>query len=596
MRGKKIGIIIIVILLIIAIFAGIITYLFLNTDVFLGKNQVFSKYLIQGISQIEDVMKSESIKKYISMLNDETCETNTKLDFKYSEGGEISSGYNNLSMNMKTQKDQQYNYKNLQILFGDISVIQVESIKQDDLDGIRFTNIFKQFLTFKDGKNIEDSDLTNEEVETMKKVIEDDKEFYSGILFSKEDYENIKNKYLQIFADEMKQGEFSKQNNSVITIDSKTEKTTAYSCKLSSIQVQNLIIKILNNLQNDDIILEKVQNLLGDSKKYKEYVEKILRDAEDTEYPEVNITTYVQDRKNIRTSIIMNTDTVNIETSNNEGKYVLKIQHEQINSEKENNQKIEISRETTSENEKYKLNVETIDGKDKYSAEAVLTSDYKTTEFNLDFYKGIININVKAQNTITNTVKDKINLGSDNNVLANDLDKTVLKMVVQRMKNAYADTLVKRYNLLVKKLQSEDLMTALKSILTDSDSDTENTDNANDNETDNQATKEEINRFNAKFEFYTGSEISAESVKTLLDVVKDHLESVDITPLNTASTSTSEKIKERIKLNIKKDNPNVDLATGIKEKLEENEKYDIAITYNDKTGIIETLTIEPNKK
>lgn len=596
MRGKKIGIIIIVILLIIAIFAGIITYLFLNTDVFLGKNQVFSKYLIQGISQIEDVMKSESIKKYISMLNDETCETNTKLDFKYSEGGEISSGYNNLSMNMKTQKDQQYNYKNLQILFGDISVIQVESIKQDDLDGIRFTNIFKQFLTFKDGKNIEDSDLTNEEVETMKKVIEDDKEFYSGILFSKEDYENIKNKYLQIFADAMKQGEFSKQNNSVITIDSKTEKTTAYSCKLSSIQVQNLIIKILNNLQNDDIILEKVQNLLGDSKKYKEYVEKILRDAEDTEYPEVNITTYVQDRKNIRTSIIMNTDTVNIETSNNEGKYVLKIQHEQINSEKENNQKIEISRETTSENEKYKLNVETIDGKDKYSAEAVLTSDYKTTEFNLDFYKGIININVKAQNTITNTVKDKINLGSDNNVLANDLDKTVLKMVVQRMKNAYADTLVKRYNLLVKKLQSEDLMTALKSILTDSDSDTENTDNANDNETDNQATKEEINRFNAKFEFYTGSEISAESVKTLLDVVKDHLESVDITPLNTASTSTSEKIKERIKLNIKKDNPNVDLATGIREKLEENEKYDIAITYNDKTGIIETLTIEPNKK
>lgn len=596
MRGKKIGIIIIVILLIIAIFAGIITYLFLNTDVFLEKNQAFSKYLIQGISQVEDVMKSESIKKYISMLNDETCETNTKLDFKYSEGGEISSGYNNLSMNMKTQKDQQYNYKNLQILFGDISVIQVESIKQDDLDGIRFTNIFKQFLTFKDGKNIEDSDLTNEEVETMKKVIEDDKEFYSGILFSKEDYENIKNKYLQIFADAMKQGEFSKQNNSVITIDSKTEKTTAYSCKLSSIQVQNLIIKILNNLQNDDIIVEKVQNLLGDSKKYKEYVEEILRDAEDTEYPEVNITTYVQDRKNIRTSITMNTDTVNIETSNNEGKYVLKIQHEQINSEKENSQKIEISRETTSENEKYILNVETIDGKDEYSAEAVLTSDYKTTEFNLDFYKGIININVKAQNTITNIVKDKINLGSDNNVLANDLDKTVLKMVVQRMKNAYTDTLVKRYNLLVKKLQSEDLMTALKSILTDSESNAENTDNANDNETDNQATKEEINRFNAKFEFYTGSEISAESVKTLLDVVKDHLESVDITPLNTASTSTSEKIKERIKLNIKKDNPNVDLATGIKEKLEENEKYDIAITYNDKTGIIETLTIEPNKK
>lgn len=595
MRDKKIGIIVVIIVLIIAILAGIFTYLFLKTDIFLGKSQGFFKYLTQELEQVENVAKSETLNNYIKKFGEDSCETTTKVDFKYSEGGEVSSGYNNLSMNMKTQKDEQYNYKNLQILFGDVSVIQVESINQDDLDGIRFTNIFRQFLTFKDGKNIEESNLTDDEVNKMKKVIEDDKEFYGSILFSKEDYENLKSKYMQVFVDAMKQGEFSKSNNTVITINSKTEKTTAYSCKLNSIQVQNLMIKLFNNLKNDEIILGKVESLLGSSKKYEEYVEKKLRDAEDTEYPEVNITTYVQNRKVIRTAINMNSDNVNIESSEDNGKYILKLEHEQINSEKEVSQKIEISRETTNANEKYILNIETVDGKDKYSTDATLTSDYEKTELNLDFYKGIININVKAQNTITDTLTEKVKLGTDNNVLANDLDKNVLKMVVQRMKDAYTDTLVKRYNLLVEKLRSEDLMTALKSILTDSETNTDNTVKPDDNDTENQATKEEINRFNAKFEFYSGTEISAESVKTLLDVVKDHLESVNITPLNTASTSTSDKIQERIKLNIKKDNPNVDLATGIIEKIDEREKYDIAITYNDKTGIIETLTIEPSK-
>ena len=38
----------------------------------------------------------------------------------------------------------------------------------------------------------------------------------------------------------------------------------------------------------------------------------------------------------------------------------------------------------------------------------------------------------------------------------------------------------------------------------------------------------EINKFNAKFEFYTGNEVSAENVKTLLTTVKDNLGSYEI--------------------------------------------------------------------
>ena len=86
---------------------------------------------------------------------------------------------------------------------------------------------------------------------------------------------------------------------------------------------------------------------------------------------------------------------------------------------------------------------------------------------NLDFYKGIVNINVIAKNTITDNVEQKMELGSSNNVVLNNLSSELLGKVVDKMKTAYTDTLLKRYNLLVKKLKSEDLMSALKGIISE---------------------------------------------------------------------------------------------------------------------------------
>lgn len=60
---------------------------------------------------------------------------------------------------MKTQKEDKYNYKNAQILFGDRSIVQVEGIQSENLYGIRFTNIFNQFVTLNECKNINGLDL-----------------------------------------------------------------------------------------------------------------------------------------------------------------------------------------------------------------------------------------------------------------------------------------------------------------------------------------------------------------------------------------------------------------------------------------------------
>lgn len=594
MRGKKIGIIIIIIFLIIAIFAGVITYLVLNTDTFKGKKQLFYKYITQSIEQIESIADSKTLENYKKEISSENYETNTTIDFKYSEGGEVSSGYNKLNINMKTQKEDQYNYKNAQILFGDKSIVQVEGIQEDSLYGVRFTNIFNQFVTLQDGKKIDGLNLTDENLAIIKNIIEDNTDFYNGILFTKEDYQNLKEKYIKIIAEALNEGTFGKQRDSLITINSQTVKTSVYSCQINGLQLQNLIINLLNNLKNDDIILQKVENLINDTQKYEDYINNILRNAEDTEYSDMKVIVYEQKGNVIRTLIKIGENSYIVEKSNNNSTDILNVQHEFLNSEKEVSQKITISKTTTDSNEKYVFNVEIVDGDEKYSTDATIDSDYKTLNLNLDFYKDIVNINVKAQNSITNTISQKIELGTSNNIVVNNLNSELLKVVVDKMTSAYNDTLVKRYDLLVKKLKSEDLMSALKSILSEGQFDEENQAGTTDTSTENQITKEEINRFNAKFEFYSGTEISAENVKVLLDVVKDNLKSVDIKTLETQSTY-SNKTKESIKLNIEKDNENIDLANGIIEKIDSQDKYDITISYNQETGIIESITIVPSK-
>ena len=594
MRGKKIGIIIIIIFLIIAIFAGVITYLVLNTDTFKGKKQLFYKYITQSIEQIESIADSKTLENYKKEISSENYETNTTIDFKYSEGGEVSSGYNKLNINMKTQKEDQYNYKNAQILFGDKSIVQVEGIQEDSLYGVRFTNIFNQFVTLQDGKKIDGLNLTDENLAIIKNIIEDNTDFYNGILFTKEDYQNLKEKYIKIIAEALNEGTFGKQRDSLITINSQTVKTSVYSCQINGLQLQNLIINLLNNLKNDDIILQKVENLINDTQKYEDYINNILRNAEDTEYSDMKVIVYEQKGNVIRTLIKIGENSYIVEESNNNSTDILNVQHEFLNSEKEVSQKITISKTTTDSNEKYVFNVEIVDGDEKYSTDATIDSDYKTLNLNLDFYKDIVNINVKAQNSITNTISQKIELGTSNNIVVNNLNSELLKVVVDKMTSAYNDTLVKRYDLLVKKLKSEDLMSALKSILSEGQFDEENQAGTTDTSTENQITKEEINRFNAKFEFYSGTEISAENVKVLLDVVKDNLKSVDIKTLETQSTY-SNKTKESIKLNIEKDNENIDLANGIIEKIDSQDKYDITISYNQETGIIESITIVPSK-
>ena len=106
--------------------------------------------------------------------------------------------------------------------------------------------------------------------------------------------------------------------------------------------------------------------------------------------------------------------------------------------------------------------------------------------------------------------------------------------------------------------------------------------------------QQEINKFNAKFEWYTGENVSAENVKNLLEVVKENLNSAQLIELNRDQENVREEdIKIEAKLKIEQGVKNEELVNQIVARIKDKAKYDVIINYkdNDTSKLIDTITI-----
>ena len=177
------------------------------------------------------------------------------------------------------------------------------------------------------------------------------------------------------------------------------------------------------------------------------------------------------------------------------------------------------------------------------------------------------------------------------------VDKETRERVLNIVKTGVPEILTNRANELIEKLQIQQLIQkAMSGIIENIPNEENPVEPAEQNPTETeepQMSQIEINKFNAKFEFYTGETVSAENVKILLDVVKTNLNSIEIIPVETTGEEESdeENKKENIKLIIEKDKENVELANQVLAKIEDGKKYKVSITYKNTNDIIDYITI-----
>ena len=623
--SKKIIIIVIIIIFVLAIAGTVFGYLFLATDTFKSGKELFAKYAIQNKEMLNTLLDSSISTTLDGVKQQNVYESNTTISAVYAEGGEVSNPINDVNIKIKTQKENNYRYRNAQIVLGETEYLAIEGIRNEDIYGVRFPTALRQFLSIRDSDNLEQDatkmDIDKSTIEKCMEVINNDQSLI-GMVITKEEINSLIDKYLNIISENFNNASFSKQNNAVITYKGSTIKANAYTAILSAEQVQNIITQIINSIKTDEIILRVVGTQYQES--FIQGLDTILENLGiDQEIPEIKITIYEQDGLTIRTVIEAGLENITIENANENGQNKITVQRQVLNNEQQEQQTVEITKTSGGTQESYHIICNILEGEENYTIECNINmtsnNGILTTTGNLKFVQGIIDMELILENTInTMQIQEKVELDETNNVVLSDLDDANLENVLNIVQTQVPEILQNQANELISNLQIEFVIDSIFSVINGNVTNEENPENetpGNNEENPNEETEDpnseeepemsqiEINKFNAKFEFYTGDTVSAENVKILLDVVKSNLGNVEIIPVqepadeqNTTTENTDqneeEQPKETIKLIIEKDKENVDLVNQVLEKIEDGKKYKVAITYKDSNGMIDYITID----
>lgn len=592
MKSKKrlVIAIIIILILVLAVAGTVFGYLYLKTDTFKSDKELFAKYASQNLEFFGNMSNIKTINKYEDLKDQEKYESDTTIKTTYSEGGEVSNNINNLSATIKTQKNSEdkYFYTDGQLMYGNQKYLESEIIKDQDTYGIRFTDVVKQFITVKNDNTLADiaTDIGTD-TNTLENFIDvlDGTSKISEEVVSNDDWQQFKNKYTNLITDTISAGTFASNKDVKITYNNKTVSAKAYTVSLTSEQVENLLIQVLNNLKEEKIILDKV----GTNKEtYQDTIDKKISELTDEkEIPAVKITVYEQNKNNIRTVIeLAKLEKVVIENTQTNDAMQSNIQFSSINSDEVEEYDVKLIKKSSDTQENIEVNVDVTKGEENYSIS--LTSDLTATDASMklstaiNYKKDILTASIVLENdtTMGSDFEKMQTLSDENNFVLNNATEDVRKNIIEQLKKRVPEKVLSRIELLKENLGL-----------------TQNTDDKKD-VPESEMTQIDINKFNAKFEFFTGDEVSAENVKTLLGIAKENLGSFEINevdnPQNTNNDPT--KIQYSIKLKIEKNKVDENGANQILEKISDKKKYKVSIYYKEQNKMIDYITIDEVKK
>ena len=583
--SRKILMIVIIIIVVLAIVGTVLGYLYIKTDFLKSNKELFGKYIMQDIQKIQQMTQSNIYQTYKDIKNQNMYEMNTDINISYSEGGEISNPFNGLTFNFKEQKDNGYSYRNAKILYQDESYFEIEGIKDEDLYGIRFPNEIKQYLSIRNTDNAQYLEKVgiNEKILVEIMQILNNNNLLINEIFTEEEIKTLANKYFNIIKEGIENASFSNQKNVLITLNNNTIKANSYTATLQPNQVQEIINQLLGNIENDEIILNKIDEIGLDKEKFINQIDEYLENLGiDQQLPTVKITVYSKDGETLRTVIEYGVEKVTIENSIDNNVQKLNIQKIVLNDNEQKEQTIEIQKAQENSNENYNIKLNIVNGTQQENIEFNIqmqnNNDYIETITNIKYIEEITNIEITLNNTVNTEIAESTQLDETNNIILTDLDDATRENVLNIVKTVIPERITSRIQELIEKLKVQEYINQLvtpKEELPQEEEPIEETENSG----GEQMSQVDINRFNAKFEFYTGNEVSSGNVKTLLDIAKSHLNSVEISE------------NGEIKLIIEKDKENTEQMNKALEQIEDKGKYKVAITYKDSNGMVDYITI-----
>lgn len=317
--GKRKIFIITTIVLIILIIAAISLYLFFFTDMFKGNQELFLKYLAQNDEIIQMFMK-DSTTEAVNNIKQNKYTTNSETTFDLvSSDMEIANQTipaRNFSIEHELKADPSNNRESSQttLKFLTQDLFTLKYIRNDDLYAITSDEVVNKYLAF-DNNNLKDlagkfgiTDTSN--IPNRIEAINLEELLY----INDEDKTAIIQKYLQVINTQIPKEKYTKERDVQLTVNNQNIVANGYSLELTSSELMNVIIQILQTLKTDDttlnLILEKVRLIDSQSDITKEtLISKIdeqinaLNQNQTNQFENIKITVYESEGQLIRTEL-----------------------------------------------------------------------------------------------------------------------------------------------------------------------------------------------------------------------------------------------------------------------------------------------------
>lgn len=594
-KEKNMVLIISVIVVVLVIFAIIASVLYFNTDMFKSKGDLFVKYIIENIENTNNMTNGENINEFNSKLGENKYTSNSNIKIKCTENvGEVSEDSKNsindfnISINGKTDRSSNYDYKDIKISNQNEEKMQIEYVKDNDTYGVKFPELFQQYI-LADNSNLKElfENIGYEDSSKIPDKIEINDDIFSYINFSSDEVSQLKEKYTNLLQKEVSAKNISKGSNQIIQIGEQKVKASSYTLTLTKEQMNNIFLKLLEEIKQDDIILNKLGNIsdLEDiyytttknnnaenlKTKFVDNIEELIRKISSANIGNdaTKITVYQSNKNTVKTVIEYTGYQISLDILNqNNTKYMeVNIQNDNTSSTKtiaykedSGNNILEITNNIDGDINKTTINNDINIEENKGSRDLTYTFEGNNNKVEITCKKNIEFVDkIDKENTSQNSIK------------LNELSSENVTNITERIKSSVSE----KVNSIFSDENKQDLNRILQIVGIKKQQ----------QKIESEGTSEiEKNRFNSKYEILQGEDLESTRIIDLIDVAKD-----DMTNLEVVSGT-----KLKIQLEKNKGNSEIvdKLTNFIKAEQNERNKYKVSVEYDDETGLVKDIVME----
>ncbi len=589
-RKKRRTLIVVIIAVILLIIAVVCILLYINTDMFKSSQTLFLKYAGKGIENLGTITQVIS-NEYDEQLETNPYTSNTQIKVNYienlgttAESTENSINSLQLTIDGQTNKQEQYDYKNIKLLKDNNQEMRVEYIQENNNYGLRFSDLFNQFAMIENSnlKNLyKNMGYTDEEVANIPDSISINENLFNDINFSSEEIETLKEKYLNVITQNISKDNFSKLSNQNITINNQSYIADGYALTLTKEQLNNMYVNLLETLKQDEIILGKIDNLQNKINTINLYQQNSTINIKDEFVNSINqkiqeinqsnigsdqtqITAYEMDGQTAKIAIKTAEYEIDFDSLGNNGFLQLSL------IKGENTSEIILERNTNETD----LTIQTINEEGKpikitYSQTNKIDNKNETKNYSLIYEddEQRVNASIVQNISIVQNLENKVSTNEENAVTLNNLEQGQLQQITNNIKTALNNKL----ETVRQDINISDINNMLINIgLIRDESVLEST----------VVTETEKNRYNSKYELLQGENLKSEDISRIVDTIKSNLVNLEVVS------------SQELKLKIDRHEGNEEMAKVLNDFLEDNsnQEYNLKVEYGD-DGLVSALIL-----